>query len=77
MFIVRAILGALILFFNWVFTPKSIKRDATEPAEIDELNILQASLLAMMRAVQGLAIKYTGAPKFVFLNENANEESVV
>jgi len=30
-----------------------------EPAEIDELNILQASLLAMMRAVQGLAIKPT------------------
>lgn len=35
MFIVRAILGALILFFNWVFTPKSIKREATEQAEID------------------------------------------
>ena len=35
MFIVRAILGALILFFNWVFTPKSIKREATEQAEVD------------------------------------------
>jgi glutaredoxin len=35
MFIVRAILGALILFFNWVFTPKSIKREAAEQAEID------------------------------------------
>ena len=35
MFIVRAILGALILFFNWVFTPKSIQREATEQAEID------------------------------------------
>lgn len=35
MFIVRAILGALILFFNWVFTPKSIKREASEQAVID------------------------------------------
>lgn len=35
MFIVRAILGALILFFNWVFTPKSIKREATEQADVD------------------------------------------
>lgn len=35
MAVVRAILGALILFFNWVFTPKSIKRDASEQAKID------------------------------------------
>lgn len=35
MFIVRAILGAFILFFNWVFTPKSIKREASEQAVID------------------------------------------
>ncbi len=35
MAIVRAILGALILFFNWVFTPKSIKRDSAEQARID------------------------------------------
>jgi len=27
--------------------------------------------------VQGLAIKYTGAPKFVFLNEHAKEEGFV
>mgnify|MGYP003872685151 CR=1 FL=1 len=26
MFIIRAILGALILFFDWVFTPRGIKR---------------------------------------------------
>lgn len=43
MFIVRAILGALILFFNWVFTPKSIKREATEQAEVDA----QAQKLAL------------------------------
>jgi glutaredoxin len=36
MVVVRAILGALILFFNWVFTPKSIKREANEQALIDE-----------------------------------------
>jgi glutaredoxin len=35
MVVVRAVLGALILFFNWVFTPKSIKRDAVEQALID------------------------------------------
>jgi|TARA_R110001583_G_scaffold119610_1_gene270949 glutaredoxin len=35
MVIIRAILGALILFFNWVFTPKSIKREASEQALID------------------------------------------
>ena len=35
MVVVRAILGALILFFNWVFTPKSIKREASEQAAID------------------------------------------
>lgn len=35
MFIVRAILGALILFFNWVFTPKGIKRPANEQQTID------------------------------------------
>ncbi|MGK0474441.1 MAG: glutaredoxin [Oleispira sp.] len=35
MVIIRAILGALILFFNWVFTPKSIKREPSEQALID------------------------------------------
>lgn len=35
MVVVRAVLGALILFFNWVFTPKSIKRDAVEQANVD------------------------------------------
>jgi glutaredoxin len=36
MVVVRAILGALILLLNWVFTPKSIKREASEQAAIDE-----------------------------------------
>jgi len=35
MVVVRAILGALILLLNWVFTPKSIKRAADEQAAID------------------------------------------
>lgn len=34
--IIRWILGRIILFFNWVFTPKSIKRDAELQAEIDK-----------------------------------------
>lgn len=35
MIVVRAILGALILFFDWLFTPKSLKREASEQAEVD------------------------------------------
>lgn len=35
MVVVRAILGALILLLNWVFTPKSIKRETSEQAAID------------------------------------------
>lgn len=35
MVVVRAILGALILFFDWVFTPKSLKREASEQAAVD------------------------------------------
>ena len=34
--IIRGILGALILFFDWVFTPKGIKRDAEEQSKIDQ-----------------------------------------
>ncbi|MFT7108605.1 MAG: glutaredoxin [Psychrobacter glaciei] len=33
---IRTILSALILFFNWVFTPKSVKREAKVQAEINE-----------------------------------------
>ncbi|MEI6897275.1 MAG: ribonuclease HII [Psychromonas sp.] len=36
------------------------------PTEIDELNILHATMLAMQRAVQGLAIQ----PEFVFIDGN-------
>lgn len=43
MAIVRAILGALILFFNWVFTPKGIKRSANEQQAID----IQTAKLAL------------------------------
>lgn len=35
MVVVRAILGALILLLNWVFTPKGVKREASEQAAID------------------------------------------
>ncbi|OUS40995.1 hypothetical protein A9R00_03185, partial [Oleispira antarctica] len=34
--IVRAILGALILFFDWVFTPRGIKRDAGVQAKVNQ-----------------------------------------
>ena len=33
--IIRWLLGSLILFFNWVFTPRGIKRDAETQATID------------------------------------------
>ena len=35
MAIIRQILGALILFCNWVFTPRGIKRDAELQATVD------------------------------------------
>lgn len=35
MFIIRGVLGALILFFDWVFTPKGIKREAELQSKID------------------------------------------
>ncbi|PCJ91366.1 MAG: glutaredoxin [Porticoccaceae bacterium] len=34
--IVRWILGSLILFFNWVFTPRGIKRDPELQTKIDQ-----------------------------------------
>jgi glutaredoxin len=34
--IIRGVLGALILFFDWVFTPKGIKREAEAQKAIDE-----------------------------------------
>ena len=33
--IIRLILGKLILFFNWVFTPRGVTRDAASQASID------------------------------------------
>ena len=35
MILIRLILGKLILFFNWAFPPKSIKRNPEWQAEID------------------------------------------
>jgi glutaredoxin len=35
MAIIRLILGKLILFFDWVFTPRSITREPTQQALID------------------------------------------
>lgn len=35
MVVVRWLLGSLILFFDWLFTPKSVKRDAAVQAHID------------------------------------------
>ena len=34
--IIRLILGKLILFLNWVFTPRSIARDPSAQAAIDQ-----------------------------------------
>lgn len=34
--IIRLVLGKLILFFNWVFTPRSIQRDPTHQAAVDD-----------------------------------------
>ncbi|RLA44914.1 MAG: glutaredoxin [Gammaproteobacteria bacterium] len=36
MAIVRKILGSLILFFNWLFTPRGIKRSSGAQAAIDK-----------------------------------------
>jgi hypothetical protein len=36
MTIIRLTLGKLILLFNWVFTPRSVKRDPALQASIDE-----------------------------------------
>ncbi len=33
--IIRWVLGSLILFFNWVFTPRGIVRDAQAQAQVD------------------------------------------
>ncbi len=35
MSIIRWLLGSLILFFNWVFTPRGIVRDSDAQAQID------------------------------------------
>jgi len=35
MAIIRKILGSIILFFNWLFTPKGIKREGAEQQKID------------------------------------------
>jgi len=34
--IIRGFIGVLILFFDWVFTPRGIKRDAALQTKIDE-----------------------------------------
>jgi glutaredoxin len=34
--VIRLVLGKLILFFNWLFTPRSVKRDAMSQTSIDE-----------------------------------------
>lgn len=34
--LIRKILGSLILFFNWLFSPKGIEREAEEQSQIDE-----------------------------------------
>lgn len=36
MAIIRAILGSLILFFDWVFTPRGIKRAESDQSQINQ-----------------------------------------
>jgi|SaaInl5LU_22_DNA_1037371.scaffolds.fasta_scaffold96363_2 glutaredoxin len=36
MSVIRWVLGILILFFDWVFTPRSIKRDEMAQTAVDE-----------------------------------------
>lgn len=65
MVVVRAILGALILLLNWVFTPKSIKREASEQASIDA----QTSKLALYQyAACPFCVKVRRAMKRSALN---------
>jgi len=65
MVVVRAILGALILLLNWVFTPKSIKREADEQAAIDS----QTSSLALYQyAACPFCVKVRRAMKRSALN---------
>ncbi len=65
MVVVRAILGALILLLNWVFTPKSIKREADEQAAIDS----QTSKLALYQyAACPFCVKVRRAMKRSALN---------
>jgi glutaredoxin len=65
MVVVRAILGALILLLNWVFTPKSIKRAADEQAAIDN----QTSKLALYQyAACPFCVKVRRAMKRSALN---------
>jgi glutaredoxin len=65
MVVVRAILGALILLLNWVFTPKSIKREASVQAAIDA----QASKLALYQyAACPFCVKVRRAMKRSALN---------
>ncbi len=40
MAMIRWILGSLILFFNWIFTPKTVQRDSEQQAGIDEQTAL-------------------------------------
>ena len=35
MSVIHAIVGAIILFFDWLFTPRSIKRDEASQAAVD------------------------------------------
>jgi glutaredoxin len=37
MHIIHSVLGSLILFFDWLFTPKGIKRDAEVQEKVDGL----------------------------------------
>ena len=65
MYIVRPILGTLILFFNWVFTPRGIKRDPELQAAI---NLKTARLTLYQYKACPFCVKVRRAMKRLSLN---------
>ncbi|MCL1786024.1 MAG: ribonuclease HII [Alphaproteobacteria bacterium] len=52
--------------YDWIMANCAVGVGQCSPAEIDEINILQASMLAMRRAIGALAVR----PEFVLVDGN-------
>ena len=59
--------------FDWIMQNCSVGIGQCSPAEIDELNILQATMLAMKRSIDALPIM----PEFVLVDGNRLPDGVV